>query len=229
MKQNKHGLLKLLGVAAFLTASGIIFPRLALTSEVVNNPSLDGNFTEQFYTPKIGQTVPNDNYYESYKKRRNQLRQSLREIAWYDQFKDRSDITLLADVIFGEAENCSGKEKEAVALTVLNRAHDGNSWDGETIKEAILVPYQYSSFNMGEKRVIDPMLEDSKGYMEDLRIAANVLCGRVKDFTGGATNFYLKGTKKPAWASSSYFEKVNSSITKGFRHQFYRPSKSNAA
>jgi len=130
-----------------------------------------------------------------------------------------SDDVLLARLIFGEARNCSLEERIAVAYTAINRARDGKKWNGETIKESILKPYQYSCFNKNDpnrKKVLDPESYEPHVFYECLEIARKVLKGEYKDPTNGATHYHTRNIR-PRW--SRKLERIE---RPGWRHIFYR-------
>lgn len=143
-----------------------------------------------------------------------------------EDYVSDSDCVLLARMIFGECDGCSEDEKVSVAYTAINRMKDGLGWNGDTLREVILKPYQYSSFNSGlDHRVRDPMRHNSRGFLDALRIAKEVLDYEHKDPTNGATHFInhehpsFRNRELPKWTRDFYeIGKINNS-----RHVFYRP------
>jgi spore germination cell wall hydrolase CwlJ-like protein len=125
-------------------------------------------------------------------------------------------------MLFGEARNCSEEEKIAIAYTAINRASDGKKWNGSTVKESILVPYQYSCFNINDpnrKKLMNPEIYDIKSFRECLVVAGDVLNRKYKDPTQGATHYHVSGIN-PSWSKSSSMTKTKEG--KNFRHTFYR-------
>ncbi|VVB82836.1 Cell Wall Hydrolase [uncultured archaeon] len=120
-----------------------------------------------------------------------------------NDFKKDSEKVLLARMLLGEAEDCSEIEKVAIAYTALNRAKDKEEWNGETLKEVILKPNQYSCFNSGTDSNIflkNPLKYNQNEFFYCLEISAKVLEGKYQDPTGGATYYYNPAkVKEPRW------------------------------
>lgn len=142
-----------------------------------------------------------------------------------DDFSKDSDRVLLARMMLGEAENCSDKEKIAVAYVAKNRARDGKKWNGETLKEAILKPYQFSCFNKiinGRvnhrlKGLKDPMNYNPKDFQKNLILAKDFLENKYSDPTDGATFYYNPHLANPSWA-----KKLNRVKVSGTIHWFFK-------
>ncbi len=124
-----------------------------------------------------------------------------------NNFHDDSNEVLLARMIFGECRNCSKAEKIAVAYTIINRMNDNNDWNGKTLKEVILKPYQYSAFNKDRNfKLKNPMKYNAKEFLNCFFLAKEILQGKYKDPTQGATHYLnpdhpdLKGRQLPKWA-----------------------------
>ncbi len=66
-----------------------------------------------------------------------------------DTFGHLDDRQLLALTIFGEARGESREGKIAVGSVILERV-DHRGWDGSTIKEVCLMPWQFSCFLPGD-------------------------------------------------------------------------------
>lgn len=117
-------------------------------------------------------------------------------------FSEDPDQILLARMLLGETEDCSKIEKIAVAYTAINRAKDNKRWNGETLREAILKPYQYSCFNKEYNQPLkNPMRYNQKEFLNCLKLAEEILAGKYKDPTGGATYYYNPSKiQKPNWA-----------------------------
>lgn len=69
-------------------------------------------------------------------------RADLKELLW-TTFGHLSDTELMALVIYGEARGESREGKIAVGSVILERV-DHRKWDGETIHDVCLMPYQFS-------------------------------------------------------------------------------------
>ncbi len=142
--------------------------------------------------------------------------EKIKEFSSYDQVdEDKSsydqvdeDIDLLAKAIYGEARGASRKLKIATAQTVLNRTGK-NKWWGNTLKEVILKPKQYSSFNPNDpnyNKVMNPLkyeellkYEKLRTWDECLEIAKAVLESKFEDLSKGATHYHTTSVK-PLWA-----------------------------
>jgi len=138
-----------------------------------------------------------------------------------DNLESDPDDILLARLIFGEARGCSRLEKQAVAYTVINRANDNKKWNGTTIKEAALKPWQYSCFNKNDpnrKKLMNP--DYNKQEFEDcLEVAREVISGKVKDPTNGATHYFNPNVVKPSWARK--LKKIGN-LNGRTIHEFYK-------
>jgi len=143
-----------------------------------------------------------------------------------DFSKDTEQI-LLARMLFGEARDCSKLEKITIAYTAINRAKDGKKWNGETLREAILKPCQYSCFNKGDpnkEKLMDPEKYDKKSFQECLAVAEKVLCGEYEKFNAGATHYFNpKTVRKPEWADKmSKIGRIKISNNQYSKHEFYK-------
>jgi len=104
-------------------------------------------------------------------------------------YQDSNEI-LLARMLLGEAENCSKNEKIAIVYTVLNRMKDNKDWNGKTLKEVILKPYQYSAFNKDRNaKLKNPLAYNANEFLESLKLAEEILAGKYPDPTNGATHY----------------------------------------
>jgi hypothetical protein len=84
---------------------------------------------------------------------------------------------ILARVLISEASIGNKVERQAVGLTVINRMKKLNS---KNVKEVVKVGgFYHYAINQ------DPSL-----YPEYAELAKQLLSGKVRDFTGGATHFY---------------------------------------
>ncbi len=181
-------------IAAFLAAANI-----------VHAPTI---IRQIFSPPQSIIRINRENLLEKYAKedeeKKEKLMSNLDDIKNYrtNSFHEDSDELLLARMIFGEAEDCSRIEKIAVAYTAINRAKQHK----ETLKKIILKPYQYSCFNPELKSSIflkDPLKHNRKEFLASLKLAKEILAGKYKDPTYGAT-FYFNPSKvrKPSWTKN---------------------------
>ena len=141
-------------------------------------------------------------------------------------FVNDSETVLLARMIFGEARSCVDLEKIAVAYTTINRATDGKKWNGETVKDAILKPNQYSCFNRGDanrRKIMDPEKYDAMAFERCLEIAEKVLSGKYDDPTNGATHYFNPKSARPKWAGRMQkIGKIQVGKNDKSKHEFYK-------
>ena len=140
-------------------------------------------------------------------------------------FTNDTEQVLLARMLFGEARNCTDEEKIAVAYTAVNRARDKKKWNGETVREAILKPWQYSCLNNNDpnkSKLMNPMSYDPKSFERCLTISSNVLASKYEDLSKGATHYFNPNIVTPSWATNMI--KIGHIPTsKGLsRHEFYK-------
>lgn len=137
-------------------------------------------------------------------------------------FREDSEICLLARLILGEAAGASTIEKIAVAYSAINRT----KW-GKSLKEVILAPYQYSCFNEGtdsSKFLKNPLKYEPEEFYQSLEISKKILAGKYKDPTRGATHYYNpRLVKKPFWANKLFsLGRIPLGNKKFTHHVFYK-------
>ncbi len=145
-------------------------------------------------------------------------------------FSEDSDEVLLARMLFGEARNCSYDERLAIGFTALNRANDKKRWNGKTVRESILKPWQYSCFNENDpnrKKLRDPESVDAYNWSVCLTAAEDVLDGSRKELNKGQTHYHAKNMKEyPKWSKSEQMTRIDfpelSEYSKDLRHIFYK-------
>ncbi len=132
----------------------------------------------------------------------------------YKAFGNLSDLQLLALLVYGEARGESLDGKAGVAWVALNRVRKGG-WFGDTLKDVILKPYQFSCFlpddpNFTKLKAIANDFESNLAandvFRECYYIARGVLEGWIRDATHGALYYHSKKIN-PGW-SSSYTRKA---------------------
>ncbi len=135
--------------------------------------------------------------------------------------RDRKpDVDILARTIYGEARGELVRGKEAVAAVVMNRVRrarrHGRYWWGSSVREVCTKPWQFSCWNENdsnrEKIVI--VVPGNRNFDSCIRIARRAISGTLKDPTGGATHYHVKGLRPP-WARG------RSPVAEIGRHQFY--------
>lgn len=208
-------------VATLWTTSQAISAYKTLTTPKQQTQTANVKYEPQHYTePQTQET-------ENRKRETQNIEKHPRKVEDLEKrVLKNSDITTEEDVLsgkllFGEARNCSKKEKIAVLYTAINRANDNKKWNGETLQEAILKPWQYSCFNKNDpnkKKLENPGKYDAKAWQECLTTAKEVLDGKYTDPTNGATHYHIKNIM-PKWANSEKMEKRKLSFPT--KHLFY--------
>lgn len=132
------------------------------------------------------------------------------------------DVEALARTIWGEARNQGEDGMEAVACVVLNRLKVsqalGGFWWGDTIADICQKQWQFSCWNKSDpnREKLLKVTPEDRHYAIALAIANDAILGALKDKTGNATHYCVKGLK-PRWADK---EKPTATIRS---HIFYRP------
>jgi len=124
-----------------------------------------------------------------------------------ESFLSLTDAQLLALTIYGEARGESAEGKIAVGSVILERV-DHRKWDGQTIKEVCLWPWQFSCYNKSDPN--RPMLLDMAQHW-DREIASNTVLqechGIAKGLIAGeierypiALDYFNPHVCRPDWA-----------------------------
>lgn len=106
-----------------------------------------------------------------------------------NRFEDDTEVELLARLILGEARDQPLLGQICVANVVRNRVNNP-CWWGETYKEVILKPKQFTCFNEDDNNY--PVVRHARSnrlWESALTIAEMVIEGWVSDFTDGATHY----------------------------------------
>ena len=110
----------------------------------------------------------------------------------------------LARLMYGEASGEGDEGMIAVGNVVMNRLKSPTDWWGNSIESIISHPEQFSVFenknDENYKRMMNATEQD-KSFKRALEIAEELLTGKTKDNTGGATNFFNPNTASPSWAT----------------------------
>jgi len=147
------------------------------------------------------------------------LEKKIIDLATYktSDFHEDNDRILLARMITGEADECSDIEKISVAYTAINRM----KW-GKSLKEVILYPNAYSCFNPEFDSSIflkNPLKYNKDEFLKCLKLSGEILDGKYKDPTNGATFYYNPNlVKTPSWAKG--LKKIGR--IKNSHHIFYK-------
>lgn len=130
------------------------------------------------------------------------------------ELADFTDVELLALLIAGEADDQPLSGKVAAAQTVIERYRRQRSHYGRTIREIILKPAQYSTFNDGV--YWRTKVGRIPAYMLMAELAID---GSLRSRAEGSTHFCRHDLKPmPDWAEpqySLYMGRIES-------HNFYR-------
>lgn len=155
--------------------------------------------------------------------------QQLKELL-YDTFGHLNDRQLLGLVIYGEARGESEEGRIAVGSVILERV-DHRDWDGKTIQEVCLMPYQLSCFLPGDpnfqalKLIADDWpskVMHSLELRECYSVAACLIAGetpRTKIIADNhccqyVTSAYRKQVKKGWWSTMKLIATID-------HHEFY--------
>lgn len=148
-------------------------------------------------------------------------------------FGHLSDAQLMALVIYGEARGESREGKIAVGSVILERV-DHRNWDGKTIQEVCLMPYQFSCFLPHDPNFHALRLIAEDWYTKAMRSMAISECYNVADglIHGGIDRTpeiedhhccqYVTAAyrKNPPAESNRWWEKMKLVATIG-AHEFY--------
>lgn len=109
---------------------------------------------------------------------------------------------VLARTLVGEARGEGLSGMEAVACVVMNRARKPGWW-GRDVKGVCLKKWQFSCWNENDpnRRIILNLTDQFSIYRDARKIAERAINGEMKDFTLGATHYFVKSMPKPpAWS-----------------------------
>lgn len=144
----------------------------------------------------------------------------------FDTFGHLTDEQLLALTIYGEARGESRVGKIGVGSVILERV-DHRDWDGKTIHEVCLMPYQFSAFlpsdpNFQPLKLIAENWDEKYMQSHDLRecyhVAENLIsgkCDRVPEIARAHATQYKTIACSAPWA-----KKMKWVCTIG-RHEYY--------
>lgn len=193
------------------------FVQIGLTGIITGcNPqdiNLEGNLSKEV---EISQSIEDTTYQET----RRQVRQQIQRDYRTTNFFQDTDEVILARMIFGEARNCTERERIAVGYTAFNRLRQPTRF-GRTLSQVILRPSQYSCFNRNDpnrEQLMDPQRYDSRSFEECLEVAMRIISGVYEDPTQGATHYFNPRVVRPSWANR--MTKIG--IIGNSKHEFYR-------
>ncbi len=229
MKNQLKRILPLIAIIA-----GTLIPSEKVTSSLESKPEINLQNIESTYQKNLSQFLEPEilkNYNINLAKIREEIKENYKKenkdnYKTDDFYKDTNEM-LLARMLLGECENCSEIEKIAVAYTAINRSNDGKKWNGETLREVILKPYQYSAFNENlNAKLKNPLAYNSKEFFDSLKLANEILTGKHPDPTNGATHYLnpnhpsLKGKPLPSWTKK--LREVILDTTEKIYHTFFK-------
>jgi len=123
------------------------------------------------------------------------------------------DRELLARILTAEAGNQGPIGMTAAGNVIMNRANTTGYGNG--VRGVIMKPGQFSPMNSvtgyarGEQgQNIDAIRPNETAYT----IADNLLSGKAKDITGGATHFYNPDISNPSWAKGKEFKRIGDHV-----------------
>lgn len=114
-----------------------------------------------------------------------------------------TDKDLLALCVWRESRGESYLAKLGVAYVIRNRASQSKWW-GKSIREVILKPYQFSSFNNNDVNFDKFPDTYDPSFIECSNVATHALEGTEPDPTSNSTFYFDKSldAKPPKWAES---------------------------
>jgi len=143
-------------------------------------------------------------------------------------FSGDSEKTLLARMIFGEARNLLNDEDYLepvmIGFTAVNRAE--KKIKGNSLREVILAPEQYSCFNKSDinlERLKNPEKYDPVSWKKCLTVSRRILekGEELKHLNYEQTHYHVREMEKyPKWAKNPKMKKVW--VPDYFSHFFYK-------
>lgn len=109
----------------------------------------------------------------------------------------QKELTLLTMCIYGEARSEPYQGKLAIASVVMNRVSLGG-WYGNSVKEVLLKPYQFSCFNRRDPNFPKLFKPQQKLWNLCFKAAWNAYSKLSQDPTDGA-NHYCRHDISPPW------------------------------
>lgn len=149
----------------------------------------------------------------------------------YNTFGHLTDPQLMALTIYGEARGESKDGKIAVGSVILERV-DHRKWDGDTIQEVCLMPYQFSCYLPGDpnfkalKRIAqdwDNKYKNSLDLQSCYHVASDLVDGvfpRTKEIAEYHCCQYLTTDLRKSKRCPKWVHKMNLVLTEG-SHEFY--------
>ncbi|OGW17143.1 MAG: hypothetical protein A3G93_09555 [Nitrospinae bacterium RIFCSPLOWO2_12_FULL_45_22] len=153
---------------------------------------------------------------------------------------EHSELQLLAMVLFGEARGEPPQTREGIGHAIINRALHP-SWWGRNLKEVILKPWQFSSFNGPEvilvikphqvdpnyRKLREPLRYESPQVWGDCCNAAieaykRLTQATLPDLVKGANHYYDTSIPAPRWADPEKFVLALPASRRGHEVRFYK-------
>ena len=157
-------------------------------------------------------------------------------------FHEHTELQLLAMALFGEARGQPAETRVGIGDAILNRALHP-SWWGRNLKEVILKPWQFSSFNGPEViqgitpdrtdpnygKLREPLKYESPKVWEACCEAASAVYQRLTEVTRpdavqGANHYYDTSIPAPRWADETKFVTALPAGRSGHEVRFYKLS-----
>ncbi|PIN80356.1 hypothetical protein COV11_04180 [Candidatus Woesearchaeota archaeon CG10_big_fil_rev_8_21_14_0_10_30_7] len=138
-------------------------------------------------------------------------------------FSNDSDVILLARLLFGESRGENRALKIDIGYSVINRT-GSNKWWGNTLREVILKPVQYSCFNSNDSNyedIKDPWNSEHESVWAECILVAKYVLENPNKKTNEATHYYSTIISEPYWAkgktSVKTVQNTNGTITKFYK------------
>ena len=134
-------------------------------------------------------------------------------------YAEMSDLSLMALCCYREARGEPFDGKRGVCHVIQNRANKPGWW-GTSVKEVVLKPFQFSSFNSNDPNSIIWPMDNNPAWTQCLSAASAVLMGDDPDLTDGAMFYHDSSISFPkAWGKEENYVKT---LVVG-KLSFYRP------
>lgn len=116
-----------------------------------------------------------------------------------ESFEGQDEVSLLARAILGEGENCTLDEKYFIGFVAYNRANDNLRHNGVGLEDALIGKETYfkSFHDINAVKMKDPETYVPKIFQECLKVAEDILEGRVQDPTNGSNAYHRVGHVPP--------------------------------
>jgi spore germination cell wall hydrolase CwlJ-like protein len=119
--------------------------------------------------------------------------------------QNMADKTFLGITVWRESRGEPVEVQTGVACVVLNRVHRP-SWWGRDVMSVLFKKWQFSSLTDPKDRQLTTWPEtNDKSWQQCLRVACDVIDGKIKNPVPGADSYYDISIPAPNWATKETF------------------------